>query len=288
MSQLKVDTITDEEGTGSPDFPNGITVNNGTIDNTVIGGSTPAAISGTTGSFTSITGTAVTQSATDTTAGRLTKVGDFGLGTSDGITLTSADDLDDITVSGFYNWRNDNRPDNTPASGFFSMLVLGASGNDVTQIVFRVGAATTQARSFIRSFGASAWQQWLVNYTGQNILGTVSESSGMPTGAIIERGSNANGEFVRYADGTQICWRTFTIDSDRSFDNIFRTDTYPVWTFPAPFAERPVVSGSRDGAATGVWASARRVTSTNCEPELLSSRSRSNQIIDFCAVGRWF
>jgi hypothetical protein len=27
MSQLKVDTITDEEGTGAPDFPNGVSVN---------------------------------------------------------------------------------------------------------------------------------------------------------------------------------------------------------------------------------------------------------------------
>lgn|GEM_PF-1262624 len=44
-----------------------------------------------------------------------------------------------------------------------------------------------------------------VFHTG-NILGTVSQSGGVPTGAIIERGSNANGEYVRYADGTQICW----------------------------------------------------------------------------------
>lgn len=31
------------------------------------------------------------------------------------------------------------------------------------------------------------------------IAGTVSQSGGVPTGAIIERGSNANGEYVRYA-----------------------------------------------------------------------------------------
>jgi hypothetical protein len=89
-------------------------INGGTIDGTVIGGSTPAAISGTTGNFSGnltvdtntlfvdaasnnvgigtssptsaltvnglITGTAVTQSLTDTTPNRLMKVGDFGLG----------------------------------------------------------------------------------------------------------------------------------------------------------------------------------------------------------------
>jgi hypothetical protein len=42
-------------------------------------------------------------------------------------------------------------------------------------------------------------------YGKSNILGTVSQSSGVPTGAIIERGSNANGQFVKYADGTMIC-----------------------------------------------------------------------------------
>jgi hypothetical protein len=45
-----------------------------------------------------------------------------------------------------------------------------------------------------------------------NILGTVSESGGVPTGAIIERGSNANGEFVRYADGTLIMWKDISAD----------------------------------------------------------------------------
>jgi hypothetical protein len=43
-----------------------------------------------------------------------------------------------------------------------------------------------------------------------NILGTVSQSGGVPTGAIIERGSNANGSYVRLADGTQECWTYMT------------------------------------------------------------------------------
>lgn len=42
-----------------------------------------------------------------------------------------------------------------------------------------------------------------------NILGTVSHSGGIPTGAILQRGSNSNGQFVRFADGTQICWTNF-------------------------------------------------------------------------------
>ncbi|UQI38798.1 hypothetical protein [Vreelandella venusta] len=39
-------------------------------------------------------------------------------------------------------------------------------------------------------------------YHDKNILGPVSQAAGVPTGAIIERGSNANGEYVKFADGT--------------------------------------------------------------------------------------
>lgn len=44
------------------------------------------------------------------------------------------------------------------------------------------------------------------------IVGTVSQSGGSPTGAIIEQGSNANGEYVRLADGTQIAWENNIYD----------------------------------------------------------------------------
>lgn len=42
-----------------------------------------------------------------------------------------------------------------------------------------------------------------------NLLGTVSQSGGIPTGAVIERGSNANGYYVKFADGTMICFVSF-------------------------------------------------------------------------------
>jgi hypothetical protein len=38
-----------------------------------------------------------------------------------------------------------------------------------------------------------------------DIKGTVSQSGGVPTGAIIETGNNANGYYTKFADGTLIC-----------------------------------------------------------------------------------
>lgn len=65
-----------------------------------------------------------------------------------------------------------------------------------------------------------------------NIVGTVSQSGGIPTGAVVERGSNANGDYVRFADGTQICTA-----STGGGSSLF------TWTFPAAFVAAPVVSG---------------------------------------------
>lgn len=75
-------------------------------------------------------------------------------------------------------------------------------------------------------------------------VGTVSQSGGVPTGAIIERGSNVNGEFVRFADGTQEVICTATID----FSNFTGQLSSGVWSMnldiPAVFSGGGLTVGS--------------------------------------------
>lgn len=59
-----------------------------------------------------------------------------------------------------------------------------------------------------------------------NILGTVGQSSGSPTAALIERAVNGNGDYARFADGTQLC--VFAMQSDASAET--------TWTYPAAFS----------------------------------------------------
>ncbi|MNE25528.1 hypothetical protein D3C80_1188600 [compost metagenome] len=49
------------------------------------------------------------------------------------------------------------------------------------------------------------WDNGYKVYARNNIVGSASQSGGIPQGAIIERGSNANGEYTKFADGTLIC-----------------------------------------------------------------------------------
>lgn len=127
-------------------------------------------------------------------------------------------------------------------------------------------------------------------FSRNNILATVSQTSGVPTGGIIERATNADGEYVRYADGTQICvnYNAGSQTSSTAVGNIFRATNATTWTFPAAFAASPVVSGNADennvrwivfdapSASSVAFRQLSAVTSAT------SVRSR------VMAIGRWF
>jgi hypothetical protein len=56
--------------------------------------------------------------------------------------------------------------------------------------------------------------------------------------AIVESGSNNDGSYVRWADGTQVCWKKSFISQ---YDKAERTDS--TWTYPASFVSSPSVFG---------------------------------------------
>jgi hypothetical protein len=111
-----------------------------------------------------------------------------------------------------------------------------------------------------------------------NILGTVTESSGVPTGAIIESGSNANGEFVKYADGTMIC----TI--------LLSPATSTTWTFPIAFSSAPNVQATNavGNLPRGCTVSVSSATSVVVYRWVVSTGSTSGTGAYAIATGRWF
>ncbi len=90
-------------------------------------------------------------------------------------------------------------------------------------------------------------------YNRANILGTVSQSGGVPTGAAFESGSNANGSFIKYPDGTMICWRYLNFTGLSIPPNFGITGDLGTYTFPASFNNTQVVisGGASVGLDTG-------------------------------------
>jgi hypothetical protein len=69
------------------------------------------------------------------------------------------------------------------------------------------------------------------------ILGIVSQSGGIPTGAIMERGITSNGSFAKYADGTLICLINITVTTNIANGNnggMYYSDAIG-WNYPASF-----------------------------------------------------
>ena len=229
-----------------------------------------------------LSGTAVTQSATDTTAGRLFKVGDFGLGAASPI----GTDFDALLASGFYSVNNGAA--NQPTSGFnwTCLVIQQVNANNVVQIA--VSLSTNSPIFFIRRRAAGTWSAW---QRFNASIGAVGNVGGIPTGALIERGSNANGQFVRFADGTQICTHTVTasLAIDVAHLGGFRSAA-ETWTFPAAFSAAPsVVPVARNLTAGGaISANVPGTTSSQYALTAVATQTNASRQVSLTAIGQWF
>ena len=132
-------------------------------------------------------------------------------------------------------------------------------------------------------------------YGPGNLVGTVTETGGVPTGAVLESGSNADGHFTRWADGTQMCWATLEdLDLDISIATgaAFRSNIY-TRSFPNSFVTDPIVilSGTRTlGSEWDVWAVLQDVTTTTLKYLHMSMTSDplQNRALSYIAMGRWY
>jgi hypothetical protein len=219
----------------------------------------------------------------DTTVGALLPVGAFGLGA--GATEVYAD-LDDISEPGFYAAPATTL--NLPVgSANYNVITSQRNANNQAQVAFGEVADSM----WIRTKTGTVWQPWTEVYTQSSVLGTVSESSGVPTGAIIERGTNANGEYVRYADGTLICTLAATAGSiaiATAFMGGFKTVNQQ-WTYPSEFATSPVVNGT-PSAQSCFSVSLTSIAPTTCAwaGTAVTSQSAADRSVSLIAIGRWF
>lgn len=251
-------------------------LNGGTADNVAIGGSTPSTGVFTTLSADSLGGTAVQSSATDTTSGRLMKVGAFGLGASTPPQIT------DFTASlrpGFYFFLEQTATGSPGSSSFFGVAEVNKASSGATVIVAKritTGASTQREWIGVRA-GDTGSLTWVEQFNRSNIIGTVSQSSGTPTGAIIESGSNSNGAYTRFADGTQIC---------SNFSSVSDTGT---WTFPAVFSANPNVFAQPHGTTDrGVTQFGISTTAISFYLWQTNGSTLASTNLQQLAYGRWF
>ena len=184
----------------------------------------------------------LTTSATDNTAGRLLKVGDFGLGATAPSTIADLDSTS--TPSGLYQIKSD--PDTIGArpSGFGSSVwgycrIDRHDATRLTQIVWTVNRlGANAAPRWTRKYLDGAWGAWVTEYNTGNILGTVSQSGGAPTGAVLQGNASAaapaGGYSQRTAAGFQrvhhVVTTSASADTTLTFTNAFLSGSTPAVT----------------------------------------------------------
>jgi len=234
-------------------------------------------------------GTAIQSTPADTASGRLMPVGAFGLG-GQAVRVTPAA-LNLVTASGLYQLDGviTGRFDN----GTRFLHLQGGVGQ-ATQLGFRQGSDSVQWR---RQTGG-VWQNWQEVFSRAQVLGTVSQLAGVPTGALIEQGSNANGSYIRFADGTQICWQSHThlavpFVSSGGMD---RSASFASVNWSAAFhtaASVEVTSDFRGLNTTSLWGSTAgstvHVAACDSYRFIRSTGSGAPDCrVSFVGIGRWY
>ncbi len=170
---------------------------------------------------------------------------------------------------------------------------MGLAGHDDFSLkVSPDGTTWAEALRVNRTTGAAAFLAGAtvagqVAYHRGNVLGAVGQSAGLPTGALVERGSNANGEYVRFADGTQICTSPqWALDTNVASGSLFRS-AEQVWVFPAAFSAVPMVHATNMNN-TEIWGAARSSSTTGAAGRLWAATSFTGRSLRMSAIGRWF
>jgi hypothetical protein len=217
---------------------------------------------------------ALQTSATDNTAGALMTVPAFGIGVTG--TATALDDLDETTTaSGVYSVSASTTGTWPMSAGSGMVEILRRASTGFVQILTMTGTARTFQRRYSSGFGT-----WYELYHRGNIVGTVSESGGVPTGAIIESGSNANGYYTKWADGTMICRHKLASSSSAAV----------TWTFPVAFvgSDDPVFSVTARTIGSQVGGQAEDVELDYMTFSAWASGSRVVSTCRLFAMGNWF
>lgn len=188
--------------------------------------------------------------------------------------------------------------------------VSGGLSNIVVQITDASGnnIAETTSTVFSATFTLSATTQVIVrlritseNTFSNNIISVLLEKGNKVTdfasyqGIGYVSGSNENGNYIKYDDGTLIVWgqkNIGTVAFSSSWGNIYISSAQTAITYPISFINAPLYRNLTPISGTGLYfvSNTNGSYATNTSSYYLiraNSSSVENVIIGFYAIGRW-
>ena len=201
--------------------------------------------------------------------------------------VPSGANLNNYQAPGFYfNGSNAEvqKISNTPSNFAFSLNVYRNAG--VTQVFYEY--LTSNYNVYIRDYYDGRWSAW-------KRLATISDVTNGANSAKPTRGSNTNGEWVRFPDGTQICWKWGLDPGTLKTNNKsggganqgtgWRSSNIS-WKFPAVFGAGEVASFATSRTWYN-WATGNGVTNSSAEFIQWAMAEGNATKLDVMAIGRW-
>jgi hypothetical protein len=233
-----------------------------------------------------VQGLAVQSDAYDATDGKLLTTGAFGWGAQ----AVSADSgpVFGANASGVYAKLSTTPDAPTPSDGFAIKLTKQADQSAAIWVDQSVSPEV-----YVATDHSGAQSDWRKVVHSHNLVGTVAQSGGVPTGAVIEQGDTANGSYVRYADGTQMCWfttATLTANGAAVGTTGFYKSAPAAWSYPAAFASDPTVTATVQAlsgdAAQFASVDTGSLSAASCDFVLSGLQGATGQVHGI-ATGRW-
>ncbi|MGM9881560.1 MAG: hypothetical protein ACI31S_01810 [Bacilli bacterium] len=112
---------------------------------------------------------------------------------------------------------------------------------------------------------------------------------------VIESGSNDNGNWIKWADGTMICYliRDYSVDENFENDGSMFLKDFDGWTFPKPFISTPFVqvTNRSENSTRRTWSyCSGQISNTNVEKIGIMTywnASLAGGFFYLLAIGKW-
>lgn len=113
---------------------------------------------------------------------------------------------------------------------------------------------------------------------------------------IVDSGSNANGDYVKYLDGTMICYKTISgrIDVNTAWGSLYMSSEIALGNYAEPFISKPTVnvaidniSGTQTMLSGGTTSPSSETTGPNVCLIRPNSRTDLAYRLGMIAIGKW-
>lgn len=127
----------------------------------------------------------------------------------------------------------------------------------------------------------------------QTAISSLETNIDVEIGKIIESGSNSNGNYIKFSDGTMICTKSVIVSTkiENPWGNLFESSQLDLGNFPVSFIETPVLSVNKT-IGRGSWLELVEGTTNSAIGNTylvsaVSTTSTTNITINIIAIGKW-